>query len=196
MLSVPQPKNLMSVVGTGIDQKFDYGGSSGSEEESLKNIVKSIESFEVGHGYQSDGIKSYGSSDYIDNDVDFDEPTQHQDIDRSTKTAKTTQDKDIDESEPPIDLEHDIKGYEKLDDGSILIETFNGSKIIEEEERILVAKCICIAILFVIVNYTKWDKKIMEFLGKLGLKKNVNIIVVKAIIFGILFYMTEKYLLK
>lgn len=190
MQVVPQPRNLMSIVGTGIDQKFDYGGSGGSEEESLKHIVKSIESFEVGHGYQSDGIKSFGGSDYIDNDIDFDEPTQHQDIDKSTKTIKTTQDKDIDESKPPFDLEHDIKGYDKLDDGSFLIETFHGSKIIDEEDRILVAKCICIAVLFLIVNYTKWDNKIKEICG------GFNMTVVKAIIFGVLFFMTEKYLLR
>jgi hypothetical protein len=199
MQVVPQPKKYSSVIGTGIDQKFDYGGSDGSEAKILKDITKTIERFEIGHGYQSSGVRSFGGDSYIHSDIDFDEPSQHKNINHSSEDTRTTQTRDIDKSEDrrekyknTTDKNDDENDDDNEYDDEDVIEHFNGSLIIEEEERVLISKCILVAILFIIVNHTFWDKYIIMLSETL----KDYMIVVKAIFFCMLFYLTEKFLLK
>lgn len=205
-ITIPQPRNFALVKGTDINTNFDFGGSDGSEAKKLKDITQTIERFEIGHGYQSGGVHSFGGDEYIYNETQFDEPSQHSDIDHSSNNTRTTQSRDIDRSEnkkenydniesddnESDDVESDDVESDNDENDEDIVEHFNGSLIVEEEERVLLSKCILVAILFIIVNHTFWDK----YIAMMSERLMDYIIIVKAIFFCILFYLTEKFLLK
>jgi hypothetical protein len=199
MQSVPFPRNLMSVVGTGIDKKFDYGGSYDNESKTIKEIIKNMEKFEISYGHQSDSILSFNDNRRDgNNDIDFDEPTQYKDIDKDSNYIRTTQNHDIDK-----DLEiklnnntNDIINLNELDNDNIdfegTVEHFNGSKIIDDERKIIMIKSLCIALLFVLISQQYID----NYLIMININNYLSIMVLKTIIFVILFYLVEKFLLK
>jgi hypothetical protein len=199
MQTVPQPRNLMSLIGTGIENKFDYGGSDASEAQTLRDVVKSMEKFEIGHGEQPGGIRSYGSDDYIHNDINFDEPTQHKDLNRNTNNRNSNEDNNEDTNEDTNEDNNEDTNEDTNEDNNedgILVEHFNGSRIIEKEEKLLICKCICVAVLFVIINYSIWDKYILYICNMISISGKKNLILLKTILFCVLFYITEKFLLK
>jgi hypothetical protein len=221
MQNVPHPKNLMSVVGTGIDKKFDYGGSDDDEVETIKDIVRNMEKFEISYGYQTNSILSFDDNRrYGNNDMDFDEPTQYKDIDKDSVYATTTQNHDVDKDIKVKynnntnsknsnngknsknntnkltneNIDNNIENNSNDKDNIDIIDTlehFNGSQIVDNELKVIMIRSLCIALLFVLVSQKYFDKYLENINANY-----VSMIVLKSIIFTILFYLVEKFLLK
>lgn len=191
--------NFMSVVGTGIDKKFDYAGSDGDAAKKIKEIVKNMEKFQISYGHQSNSILSFDDRRrYGNNDMDFDEPTQYKDVDKDSDYVRTTQnhnvDKDVDIKLNNNNNNNDNENENELNDIEFngTLEHFNGSKIVDDELKIIMIRSLCIALLFVLVSQQYIDK----YLEWININNNISLIVLKSIIFAILFYLVEKFLLK
>jgi hypothetical protein len=189
----------MSVVGTGIDKKFDYAGSDGDAAKKIKEIVKNMEKFQISYGHQSNSILSFDDRRrYGNNDMDFDEPTQYKDVDKDSDYVRTTQnhnvDKDVDIKLNNNNNNNDNENENELNDIEFngTLEHFNGSKIVDDELKIIMIRSLCIALLFVLVSQQYIDK----YLEWININNNISLIVLKSIIFAILFYLVEKFLLK
>lgn len=188
---LPQPRNLMSVYGTGLNthDAFDT-----NKENNINDIIKQLEKFEISYGDQSGGIVSYGdNSRYGNNDSDFDEPTQHLDVNQNEDENDNEDDNENDnEDELSEDDNNKIKDELLEKDYYNIVEPFNGSQIIQNDEMIIAIKSLCVGILFVLISHSFVDKYVL-LISKYVY--NVSPVIIKSIIFAIMFYLTDKYLL-
>lgn len=175
---VPLPRTVMSVQGSDLEDLTH-------NDDNINDIVKKLENFEISYGYQSGGIVSYSDDERISTRQKFDEPTQHRNINQNTNNENTDNENTNDNANENTDNEDD------MDDMDDIIETFNGSQIIKNEEMIIAIKSLCMGLLFVLISYNYLNK----YINYVSDRFNTPPIIVKTILFTIMFYISEKYLL-
>ena len=186
MTVVPQPGNLMSVIGTGLNEQDQLD----NRNDSINDIINTIEKFEISYGHQSGGILSFDDNRRYGNNDKYDEPTQRGDINLNESDDNAESFTDIIENvEEPIETMQDEEFDE--DEEEVMIETFRGSQYVKDEEMIIAIKSLCMGLLYILISHSYLDNSIQV------ISKYVNVlpIVIKTIIFIIAFYISEKYLL-
>ena len=161
-------------------QQTSFGGSDISEKEQVKDIQKQLEKFEISHGRITDSIVKYGSERRHNNNNDI----------TNNKNTSNNNDESNDKSnndKPNNDNTEWNKLYELYN-----LEPFSGSQIIAHNEKMLSTKSIIVSILFLLVSHSIIKQLSIKLYHKIGF---LSPIVVQSILFGFLFYITEKYLL-
>jgi hypothetical protein len=187
MTVVPQPGNLMSVIGTELNEQDQLD----NRNDSINDIINKIEQFEISYGYQSGGILSFDDNRrYGNNDNDNDEPTQRGNINQNESDDNAESFTDIIENEEePVETMQDEEFDEEEEE--VTIETFRGSQYIKDEEMIIAIKSLCMGLLYILVSHSYLD----DYIQVISKYVNVLPIIIKTIIFIIAFYISEKYLL-
>lgn len=195
-----------SVIGTELATQINFG--SDISHEKISEARRQLEQFEIGYGQQMDSIIRYSDNRRRISTKQYNNAVNHSDNNLHIKNDNTnnnmndnmnTNNNMNDNMNNHINYNNSGNGnnieWQQLGDmyGIYINEPFYGSQIISRAEKILTIKSVLIALLFIIISRPFFIN--ISKLANLKLSY-ISPIVIRAIIFGLCFYVIEKYLLK
>lgn len=205
MVFVPIDQNFKNISGTEMRNEIDFEDDAQKEEKKTLRTLQEIEKFEINYGQPENSIIASGNDRRRQNsrqryiqDPRFNDSENNQTIDNGLDGRKNEYEiNKLEEDNTNTSNDNVTEELEKEDDNSwqnmYNTEPFYGSQIIENEERILTVKSILVAILFLIVSHSAVHKVCRHISKSISF---VSPIIIQSVLYGVLFIILEKYLLR